>query len=433
MDWYLRQNDQQIGPLDESALRAMAAAGKIDARTLLWRPGLAQWVAAEKIPGIVTPPPAPESPSSAVAPPTTPAPAQSPSAAASLQGERARATASPVENAPTATDRTIARPWPRYWARMIDIWLEVAVLSFILGLLSPSLFQSGAILDSDGPLKNLTGLLLLPVAMIADAVVYTFLGNSLGKAILGIRVRHTEGARLSFGTYSYRNFQAYIHGLGIGFPLISLFTLLSSHRRASRLEPLSWDTGSNSRPYSDAGGARTVFGALCFFAVVAGIFAVGEYAKENPEPRITSTSLPSPVHPASTAATATVAASPTMAVAGPPVASSVTEQLQSAAAELNKDGPRKVNPTTRFDSASVGPGLTFNYAYTLLNATGPEWDREVTRRAIIANRPNVINSVCGSGVKTMLDAGVTAQYRYSAKDGSLITTVAVRSSDCPVQ
>ncbi len=53
---------KQAGPFDLAALQAKAAAGQLKADTLVWKSGMAQWVAAGQVPdlsailGIVPPP-----------------------------------------------------------------------------------------------------------------------------------------------------------------------------------------------------------------------------------------------------------------------------------------------------------------------------------------------------------------------------------------
>ena len=75
-DWYYATADRQRhGPLPASELRALAASGAIDARTLVWREGLPDWrplhaFAAElELPA--SPPPLPPSPAAPMAPPRT--------------------------------------------------------------------------------------------------------------------------------------------------------------------------------------------------------------------------------------------------------------------------------------------------------------------------------------------------------------------------
>lgn len=42
-EWYYSENGNQRGPVGENEIRAMMAAGTVNARTLVWRDGMDQW------------------------------------------------------------------------------------------------------------------------------------------------------------------------------------------------------------------------------------------------------------------------------------------------------------------------------------------------------------------------------------------------------
>ncbi len=51
--WYYALGDQQIGPVPLETLKQLAATGEMDASTLVWRDGMAAWIPAEEVPGIL--------------------------------------------------------------------------------------------------------------------------------------------------------------------------------------------------------------------------------------------------------------------------------------------------------------------------------------------------------------------------------------------
>jgi hypothetical protein len=57
-DWYYAKDGQQRGPFPESHVRQLAATGQLLPHDLIWYEGLAEWVAARTIPGLMpeTPP-----------------------------------------------------------------------------------------------------------------------------------------------------------------------------------------------------------------------------------------------------------------------------------------------------------------------------------------------------------------------------------------
>jgi hypothetical protein len=49
-DWYYAKNRQQLGPVDDGQIRQLAQSGQIAATDLVWRDGMAQWIAAGQVP-----------------------------------------------------------------------------------------------------------------------------------------------------------------------------------------------------------------------------------------------------------------------------------------------------------------------------------------------------------------------------------------------
>jgi len=52
-DWYFGENEQQIGPLDEVAIRQAIRQGRVGRQTLVWREGMAQWTPLAAVPELL--------------------------------------------------------------------------------------------------------------------------------------------------------------------------------------------------------------------------------------------------------------------------------------------------------------------------------------------------------------------------------------------
>lgn len=50
MQWFYSKNGTQLGPVEESELRAKLASGEISTADLVWREGMADWLAAARVP-----------------------------------------------------------------------------------------------------------------------------------------------------------------------------------------------------------------------------------------------------------------------------------------------------------------------------------------------------------------------------------------------
>ena len=52
IDWYYAQADQQFGPVSSTELKQLAASGSLHVDDLIWREGMADWVAAQNVRGL---------------------------------------------------------------------------------------------------------------------------------------------------------------------------------------------------------------------------------------------------------------------------------------------------------------------------------------------------------------------------------------------
>src|SRR5438477_3609456 len=52
-DWYYAKDGQQRGPFPETHVRQLAASGQLLPHDLVWHEGLADWVAAQSLPGLI--------------------------------------------------------------------------------------------------------------------------------------------------------------------------------------------------------------------------------------------------------------------------------------------------------------------------------------------------------------------------------------------
>jgi len=162
-------------------------------------------------------------------------PATSAPQSAGLEGRLPDAAASAVLEYP------LAGPWKRWCARLFDLWWEASLVGLgvgvVLGLTSGDFLRW---LDKPGASK-LVGILCIPVALLLDALVHACFGNTPGKALLGLRVGLVDGRRPSLGQHLSRNVGVWAGGLGLGIPLVTLFTMGRQHRRLNQGEQASYD------------------------------------------------------------------------------------------------------------------------------------------------------------------------------------------------
>jgi uncharacterized RDD family membrane protein YckC len=240
--WYVR-NEEKIGPVSTSDLKSLLQRESIGTTTMVWQEGMDAWLPIGDVPALVSikqavPPPIPQ------------------------QVESEQVLAMPL-----------ATRWPRFLARIFDLWWEGMLLSLLAGLVIGR--YSAAFLEwiyKPGS-TQLFGVLLIPFSLTLDAVVYALFRNTPGKALLGLRVTNLRGQRLSLTQYLRRNMGIWVAGLGFGVPFATLFTAARQSARLGRGQQASYDESSGARVHGKRLGTlrHSVFGLAfaCLFVALA--------------------------------------------------------------------------------------------------------------------------------------------------------------------
>lgn len=137
------------------------------------------------------------------------------------------------EGSVSAVKEQSVRPWVRYWARYIDILTAGFFFGILLAVLSPSTVDTVSEL-----LLSILGLFLW---IFIESVLLSTLGTTLGKWLLRIRLRTIDGNKPNFLKALKRSFAVWFRGLGLGIPIISIFTLIGAYYRLTENGITSWD------------------------------------------------------------------------------------------------------------------------------------------------------------------------------------------------
>jgi uncharacterized RDD family membrane protein YckC len=293
--------------------------------------------------------------------------------------------------------QALATRWPRFFARMFDVWWEVGLvaiaLGFVLGFYLDGIFLSW--LNGPGA-RTFFSIACLPVALVLDAAIYRVAGNTPGKSLLGLKVGTLDGKPLSFSQYLSRNFWVWASGLGLGIPLVNIFTMVIESRRLDRGQQASYDepTGFRVRAKPSSLVRKTAFG-LAFSGLLVAMSALSSRGLEQPAQR-----------------------------------SSIEAELLSAAKDVARTAPKMIDADTRLDGATAGPGLTFTYLYSLPNIESSQVQPGAFDTHLA---PKVKEAACASNkLKPFFDNHVEVQYEYRGKDGSRIGTIVLDRETCGV-
>lgn len=207
--WYYTEAGEQRGPVGEQEIKNLLSTHRINPGTMVWREGMPQWAPAGSIPTFEPSPyaaPAPDSPPDVNWSNYTPSGPQ-------------------------------IRPWIRYWARTADFLLFCLLIGFVFGIVAPELLDS--INDT------MFGIILLVAYNFVEPVFLCTLGSTPFKALFQVRVRNQDGSKLSYWQALRRTVAVWIRGVGLGIPIVSLVTHITSYTRLNQHNITSWDEAGN--------------------------------------------------------------------------------------------------------------------------------------------------------------------------------------------
>lgn len=124
------------------------------------------------------------------------------------------------------------RPWVRYWARTVEVVVFCTLLGALAGFFAPQVLEMN---------ETLLGVVMIGAYRLVEAGMFSAFGTTPGKALMKVRVRRADGARLSFSDALRRSLTVWVKGEGLGIPLISLITHLTAYSRLSQDGITSWD------------------------------------------------------------------------------------------------------------------------------------------------------------------------------------------------
>ncbi len=156
---------------------------------------------------------------------------------------------------------TAPHPWRRYIGRMFDIALLGTLSWMAIGFVYGSLDQVGAerfFNYSDRFTMMFEAMLGIPLSMIWSAIFISMTGGTPGKWLAGVRVLDAHGRPPSLFVALEREAMVWIVGLGLGVPLVSLATLITSFSHLDTHSSTWWDKRLKlTARYRDEGGLQT--------------------------------------------------------------------------------------------------------------------------------------------------------------------------------
>jgi len=248
--WWYAIKDKKFGPVEAGEMKRLLQTGSIGAKTIVWREGMESWRPLDEVEELrslmtVMPPPLP-----------------------------------PKVKANEA-DYPNANRWSRFFARTFDVWWETLLVAFVSSYLLSRYSASFVEWIHRPGTSQIFGIFCLPGALVFDALMYRLVGNTPGKALLGIKVNTSEGKSLNLAQYLVRNFSMWARGLGLGIPIVNLFTMVVQSRRLGDGRQASYDESPGYSVRSQPSGWLRKIAFGCAFLSLFGIVAILNVIDKN--------------------------------------------------------------------------------------------------------------------------------------------------------
>ncbi len=247
MHIYLAIDDEKAGPFTLYQVEEKLRSNEIAEETLGWHDGLGNWTPLRELP---------------------PFEGFFRRRDAELEDERRREYAERLaeQEEKEAKEAGPPRPWTRFWARTIDIWI---FLCFSLGILA-GLRSLGWTTTSYVYFSERVFILLLPAWHLIEAYMISHWAATPGKALLGIRVLGQDGEPLSYSPSVRRSLGVFVIGLGCFLPFLQLILPIMAYFYLKQHGRTFWDLTSDSKTEHQAFHVRqVVFSLLVVFTLAS--------------------------------------------------------------------------------------------------------------------------------------------------------------------
>ncbi len=124
------------------------------------------------------------------------------------------------------------RPWPRFWARWIDLQLTGLLLGLVLPFVAPAVLE--------WPTLALAAL-IAAVHIMVESIWIGVLATTPGKWLLQVHLTDDSLRPISLGSALSRSFEVWWRGIACGVPLVSVYTTLVAKDHLMREGITPWD------------------------------------------------------------------------------------------------------------------------------------------------------------------------------------------------
>jgi uncharacterized RDD family membrane protein YckC len=150
---------------------------------------------------------------------------------------------------------------------MFDIFAFSFLGGIVLAIIAPRFLEKQN--------EYALGMILIFAWIFVEALLLSSFQTTPGKWLFKTKVALTSGVPINFSQALSRSFKVWWRGLGIGFPIVSLITLIIAHGRLTRNGITSWDRDEGFTVMHETIGAPRVLAAIAFFFIFFVLAAIG--------------------------------------------------------------------------------------------------------------------------------------------------------------
>jgi len=145
-----------------------------------------------------------------------------------------------------------ARPWVRFFARMIDYYAFYLLISVALPTLTLS-----------SKTASIYSFSMTFLWIFLESLLLSTYGTTPGKWFLKIELKKASNSKLTYSEALKRSFAVWWRGMGVGFPLLTLITFIIASRKLEKNGITSWDRNLGTMVvHKDIGSARALIVVL---------------------------------------------------------------------------------------------------------------------------------------------------------------------------
>jgi hypothetical protein len=157
---------------------------------------------------------------------------------------------------------------------MFDLTAYTVVLALAVGIFLPTAFSEKG--------SEFAFQLVIPFSWIfVESLLLSLVGTTPGKALFKIRLSLDGCDSIPFIFAFYRSLRVWWRGLGVGVPIVTLFTLVHAERVLSRDGVTSWDKELGFRVAHEKIGPIRIVTAVAWFGIWFGLTIAGSFMETS--------------------------------------------------------------------------------------------------------------------------------------------------------